>query len=432
MPEANGGGKSLVVATPSHLQEAVYSYKTATGLLFSNSLVWLLAEAGLELDENYHDYEADLCSVIFGEDKMRRQLPLKGCKTVTMHRNCNVAVGTDLSLSETGKSRHPAFADYQAYTGYVRSILKAIRQNATDPARRHPYGMISTISQGYDATATSALAYEIGCREVLTMRLPADDNGTDIAQRMGYDTIHQIERDAYKGNESLLEAEAAATGSTAGIYEPYEALCRGKLIFLGDRGDSVWERLHDNVNDRLDFHAGNGYSQASLYPMEHLLRINSIIVSIPLIGADSWSWLARISQSDEMAAWSVGDRYDRPIPRRIVESIGIDRESFGRRKAGAGISYHFNTFGSLRHKMAAASFASLAAYRRQLHRKRLPLLKALWTFYRAEAPVFANYLFRKLHLPSRVHGKSAGCTSSPLTSLLFLWGVHEMTKRYQQ
>ena len=292
--------------------------------------------------------------------------------------------------------------------------------------------MISTISQGYDATATSVLAYEIGCHEVLTMRLPTNDNGTSIAKKIGYDTIHQIERDAYKDNGSLIEAEAAATGSTAGIYESYEALCRGKLIFLGTRGDSVWERLHDNVNDSLDFHASNGYSQASLYPMEHLLRINSVIVSIPLIGADSWSELARISQSDEMKRWSVGDCYDRPIPRRIVENKGIERDSFGLRKSGAGISYHLDSFSSLRAKMSEKSYSSLSSFRKGIHRKNIPHLKAVYKFYKAEIPAFINYILRKRHIRYRIRGTKTGFTSSPLSSLLFLWGVHEMKKRYQQ
>lgn len=91
------GGKSLTVITPSHLQETVFSFKKDTELLFSNSLVWLITEGGLELNENYYNYEADLCSVIFGEEKMHRQLPLKGGMSVTMHRNCNIAVDTDFS-----------------------------------------------------------------------------------------------------------------------------------------------------------------------------------------------------------------------------------------------------------------------------------------------------------------------------------------------
>ena len=33
--------------------------------------------------------------------------------------------------------------------------------------------------------------------------------------------------------------------------------------------------------------------------------------------------------SDEMAPWSLGNDYDRPIPRRIVEEAGIPRALFG-------------------------------------------------------------------------------------------------------
>ena len=37
-----------------------------------------------------------------------------------------------------------------------------------------------------------------------------------------------------------------------------------------------------------------------------------------------------------MGDWRVGGDYDRPIPRRIVESAGVPRDYFGMRKMGGG------------------------------------------------------------------------------------------------
>lgn len=42
--------------------------------------------------------------------------------------------------------------------------------------------------------------------------------------------------------------------------------------------------------------------------------------------------IARISLSDEMSPWRLGTTYDRPIPRRIVEEAGVEREAFGQHK----------------------------------------------------------------------------------------------------
>ena len=47
----------------------------------------------------------------------------------------------------------------------------------------------------------------------------------------------------------------------------------------------------------------------------------------------------RISNSEEMAPWSIGGDYDRPIPRRIVESAGVDRHMFGQTKRAVAVWY---------------------------------------------------------------------------------------------
>lgn len=427
-----GGGKLLIISTHSHLQENICSFMEKGVLVVSNSLAWLLTEIGEELNANYYDYEADLCSIIYGEKKLKSTIPLRNGKTVRLHRNCNITVGEDLTLMEESKNCRPEFEDYKSYTDYLRKVLRAIADNATDNNRRRRFGMITTISQGYDATATSVLAKEIGCNEALTIRIPANDNGTEIALKLGYEVIRQIEPDAYKYNDKLLEAEAAATCSTAGIYEPYEQYCSGKLIFMGDRGDSVWDRGHANVNPNLDFHAGNGFSQASLFPSEHLLRINSVVVAVPLIAADAWPYIDKISSSEEMQCWSVANHYDRPIPRRIIETAGIERKSFGRQKAGAGISYHFNTYKSLKSKMSVESYKSLTQFMKYLKQKPFDKFKARIKFYASEAPVFLNYLLKKIRIPFRFNMKKTGSASSLITSLLFLWGIEEMKKRYKQ
>jgi hypothetical protein len=41
----------------------------------------------------------------------------------------------------------------------------------------------------------------------------------------------------------------------------------------------------------------------------------------------------------EMAPWSIGGEYDRPIPRRIVEEAGVERDSFGQSKKAVAVWY---------------------------------------------------------------------------------------------
>jgi len=54
---------------------------------------------------------------------------------------------------------------------------------------------------------------------------------------------------------------------------------------------------------------------------------------IPFVGGLFPDPIVGISNSPEMGPYSVGGSYDRPIPRRIVEDVGVDRRSFGRAKA---------------------------------------------------------------------------------------------------
>ena len=50
--------------------------------------------------------------------------------------------------------------------------------------------------------------------------------------------------------------------------------------------------------------------------------------------------MVEVSQSAEMAPYTLGNDYDRPIPRRILESSGVPRELFGMRKKA--VASHYN------------------------------------------------------------------------------------------
>lgn len=427
----NSDDKEIVVSTPSHLHETVYSFCDGNLLFFSNSLPFLLAEINQDLDMNYYDYEADFCSIVFGEKYLRKNTVLKNGKKICLYRNCNIYISNDLTINQESKNKHPLFNSFNDYHSYLRDVLNGIALNAIDKHRLHEYGMISTISRGYDAPAVSALVHDIGCTEALTLKDPADDNGKQIAYKLGYKRVYEVERDAYKKNKSLIEAEGSACGQIGGmIFEGSEKQCEGKLIFLGTRGDSVWERMNENVNDELAF-PYNGYAQASLSPVEHLLRINSIVVHVPLIGADSWTEIARISKSDEMRAWSVGGTYDRPIARRILEEKGIQRNEFGQKKLGAGVSFHFNTWKSLKKKMSSSSYESLVVFKKNLKCNKLKNTQNKISFVISEFPVYFNYLMSKLKIHCYVKENSCGHKSSPISNLMILWGINEMKKRYK-
>ena len=61
-----------------------------------------------------------------------------------------------------------------------------------------------------------------------------------------------------------------------------------------------------------------------------------------------------------MTPWSVGGGYDRPIPRRIAESAGVDRQAFGQRKRAVAVWYGKEAPEDI---MQSASYRDFEAYR---------------------------------------------------------------------
>ena len=432
----NDAACEIIVTTPSHPQEAVFSILQGDMLIISNSLPFLLSETNKNLNVNYHQYEADFCSIIYGEKDAVTSIPLQDDYRVHLHRNVNIIINSSehnnkFNITEVSRNIHCSFTNYDDYCNFLHSILKGIVENATDKNRLFSYGMITTISKGYDAAAVSVLAADLGCQEAITMRVPQNDNGKNIALKLGYKVVHEIERDAYVNNNKLLEAETVASGCVTGmIFEAYENICSGKLIFMGTRGDSVWEKLLSGVNDSLAF-PHNGYAQADLSPSEHLFRINSIIIHVPLIGANSWPEIAKISNSEEMKPWSVGGMYDRPIARRLVEEKGVLRNEFGTQKLGGGISFHFNTLTSIKRKMSPTSYNSLLQYKADNKPNWIKQLIYNVSFVLSEFPVYYNYFMYKSRIRLFINERACGHKSSPTSNLLILWGINEIKKRYR-
>ena len=417
------------------MQEQLFLVRLNDKVFISNSLAFILAHTGLELDENYYRYEEDLCQGLLGCKKGKKSTKLKNGVILYFYRYCNIEIDRELIIRERTKPSI-SFNDFNDYKTKILSILNEIKTNAVSDKRKHKYGMISTISRGYDATTTSALAKMVGCDEVLTFNSPRkyqSDCGKEIAKVLGYKSIYEVDADTYKVSQELLEAECCSTGDMGSevVFCAFDKLTSGKLLFMGARGDSIWERIHDNVNSNLDFSAGNTYSQSNLTPYEHFNLTNTIVINIPLIGANAWPDIAKISNSNEMKSWSVRNTYDRPICRRIVENLGVLRNDFGQVKAGAGISLHFNTLSSLKNKISKFSYSSLIDFSKTLRRSKWKYLLYSFTFYCKEYPVFLNYIFAKVGLSFRFNDEKCGKMSSPLSSLLILWSISKMVNRYK-
>jgi len=234
------------------------------------------------------------------------------------------------------------------------STLRRLVKNAQAPQRKVRYGLCSTISRGYDAPACAAIARELGCDLAVSFNHPEkyiQDCGVDIAFRLGYAKVVTKSAVEYLQNESLIEAEFMASGElgTLIVFSAFEREFRDNIVFMGIRGERVWGKNEGHPNHELRFE-NEAFSSTSA--TENRLRVGYIMLPMALFGATQWPSIHRISNSPEMAPFSIGGDYDRPIPRRILESRGVERSMFAQRKTGAGFNFRWDNLRRIRRRMS--------------------------------------------------------------------------------
>jgi hypothetical protein len=152
----------------------------------------------------------------------------------------------------------------------------------------------------------------------------------------------------------------------------------------------------------------------------------------------------RISNSQEMKAYSIGGDHDRPVPRRILEDAGVSRLAFGQTKRGASLLL-FQGWNRLSRKSCASiadHYKQMRGYTqymitlylrvvwwnlgRNLYRISLRLRQWLRINKQAALPVFLARLCWKLFGIKRpVYG-----ASHPRFTMLLIWAVSQTKERY--
>ena len=419
--------EGIVFSTPTHVINGLYYMPAGDGWRFSNSLCFLLARSGEALDPQYAGYERDFNTILDGVLRYREDVRVLGGSEIKVcyFRTLSVSDGGELTVSV--KPRVRAFRDFADYRARLFGAMARFAENAADPARAQPLGMVTTVSKGYDAPCCAAVARHSGCDTAVTFTADgkyASDSGVEIARALGYP--HIIERDslAYRRRTDLLEAEFLASGELGPqvSFAAFDEDFRGKLVFMGARGDSVWGLDEPCCND--DFHFDGRLSH--LGHSEHMLWAGYVIVPMPLYGATAWTSLQAVSRSAEMAPWSLKNDYDRPIPRRILEESGVARELFGMDKHGAGFSYRYDWMKRILSKMSPDSGASFTAYvQTHAHYRLADTLRYFWKT--------RGVYLQRLGLPVRVPPKEVLVKTVNPTAVRYLipWASEVITERYK-
>lgn len=322
-------GDTVVFVSSGTAMDRLWIAEAGGRTYVSNTLGGLSAVAGLTLREDalYVNDRLSPGRTTWGVPSCVRSFPMVG-GDVRFAWFTNL-VFEDGHLRERPKPdtslRFTSFADYK---GMLFDIARRLGGNLRDPLRQHDVAPLTSVSSGYDSPAAAVVAIEAGCRRAVTIEQSTSfwrgsDSGEPIARRLDMLCDCYPRVPSHYPYESAFWASSGYSNLLNWVQFDYPgSVC---LFFIGCYGDAIWDRRPLTGPLTIDIWDDLGLSEWRL--------IRGVLqCAVPFWGMRHAAQIRDISFSDEMAPWTLGTSYDRPIPRRLVEEAGIPREAFALRK----------------------------------------------------------------------------------------------------
>lgn len=326
-------GEKWIFSCSCSTVDRLWCHQLDDAVTISNSLPSLLAIAGVELIWGYAKYAALVETIVRGREYQKDYPINKGKLTLHYFENINVNK-TGITIS-TKKGDTPSFDCFQTYSDFLFDTATRIGENAKDGNRKFPVEVFSTVSRGYDSPVATIMAMAAGSKFAYTFSgarslIPRDDSGAEICYTLGISC-----KELDNGKDRIKEEiwYWAANGSLQDMnfsILPYPSGV--SVMFTGFNGDMVWSKSAfkgDNFLKRKDS-TGLGFC-------EHRLMKGVIHCPVPFWGISRLDEIKKITFDNKMKPWSISGDYDRPIPRRILESAGVPRSYFGQKKSATTI-----------------------------------------------------------------------------------------------
>lgn len=423
----------LFFAQPDHILDRLFAVRGSKGLLLSNSLAFLLVESGLSLTNERSDYPVLFGNIRHGLDNSLIRLPTAEGPEIETYAFYNLEVTPDLEIVQHDKARHVDLPDFAAYRGFLSDCVRKIFDNASHPERRFQYSSLVSLSSGYDSTMIAVLAEEQGCRDAITFsrtrsklgKPDEDDSGAEAAGVLGLD-LAERDRLGFRARSDLPEIETQGAGSEMSSLAD---VVSGRVFLTGYMGDTMWDRVPKTQSDNITWPIIAGHNFGELR-----LSANFVNFCLPFLACRQQADVIRISQSPEMADWTLNTAYDRPICRRIAEERGISRGAFGLKKRAAGVFFREE---GLEETMAPASYADYAAFRdanSAVSRASAQRVDRMWRIRQfANSAIAVGAKKAGALLGKTISAPQLRNDPSPKSegALLFQWAADRMKKRYR-
>lgn len=424
----------VMFVTPSHALERLVYAQDDSRTVISNSLPFLLSVMGYFPDEKIDQYERLLCSILDGPDKMVKNIPLADGKQITQVIVSTILINKNCDINIAHRTKQTTFANFEDYYSRLMQTMQSLKENAASPERNQThYGIITTLSSGYDSTACAAIAKKLGCDTTASLsgNQYDKDSGYDVAVQLGYEHIEKRDMYDYRRKSGCIDAKYLAGGemATAMQFSVFDDLFADKLVLFGLRG-SYWDK-EPTMTENYEM-IGYFNCEADVSITEGAIENGYIPVPVPTFGASACNSIFAISKSPEMSQWSIGGKYDKPIPRRILETEGVSRESFGQIKYGGGFSLSRDNKSRLKKRMSKDGYAAFTRYLSEGKGLKWSIRRvvSLIKYLIINLPSYFNYAFSLLHIPIRFKQKTFRMANPGVVAELFFWSTDVMKKAY--
>ena len=335
----------ITIFSPSHSLESIYTIRKDNDFYISNSLAFVMAQfKPFIFDNNFKMKEIarPIWLLTEGIKHYPRRIFRNTFLEINRYLFCKLVISKNFHVSEITYNTPYNFKDFNSYKNFLVETIKQSAKNS------NALEIVSYLSKGYDSVACAALAKMAGGNLTISVKNSRDgiaDSGADIAEKLGMCSIEfnrksrkKIERKFDWGStnfEILSQDEEHNFEFFVGLNFEDEILytdynLKNHVVLTGFNGDVLWG-MNTPIGDNLERKETSG---SSIY--EFRLRQGFIHIPIPLILNQISSNIKNITHSKEMEKYIIaGTTYNRPIPRRIAEEMGISRSQFGMKKTAA-------------------------------------------------------------------------------------------------